>query len=144
MKENYLRELVTLTRVSSTATVEACIEHLCFGKSQYVAADKYGVKQEAVARLTRRLVNLDQKLIEIEKLRHKENAKTKLPKATPNSIVEWVKEIEKHHPVGALSTLPKDAALEDIQEAYQTDRGILQGIGERISDLAQADLWPEQ
>jgi len=69
MKERYLRALVKLTRAASAPTLDATIEHMVYGKTQELAAQEHGVKQEAVARLTSRLVNLDKQITVLIKLK---------------------------------------------------------------------------
>lgn len=59
MTPEYIKTLLKLTKVSSEATVAATIAHLCHGKTQPEAADANGVQQEAVARLVKRLRELD-------------------------------------------------------------------------------------
>lgn len=59
MSPNYIRVLLKLTKVSGEAVVSATIEHMANGKTQKDAAELYGVKQEAVARLVKRIRELD-------------------------------------------------------------------------------------
>lgn len=70
MKERYLRALVKLTRAASAPTLDATIEHMVYGKTQELAAQEHGVKQEAVARLTTRLLNLDKQVTELINIKH--------------------------------------------------------------------------
>lgn len=60
MNPKYIRTLLKLTRVNSKSVTEATIDHLCCGDTQAEAAQAHGVQQEAVARLTKRLRELDQ------------------------------------------------------------------------------------
>ncbi len=69
MNEDYIRALITLTRSTSDATLCAVIEHICDKKTQAQAAENNGVKQEAVARLTTRIIKLDAQVTEIVALR---------------------------------------------------------------------------
>jgi len=64
-----------------------------------------------------------------------------LPLKTPKEIVEWVSKIETHIPVNCLAHLPKNATLKQIQEAFETDRDTLIGIGENIYENARWDAW---
>lgn len=59
MTPDYINTLLKLTRVTAPDVVAATIEHLCDGATQASAADKHGVKQEAVARMAKRLRELD-------------------------------------------------------------------------------------
>lgn len=63
MNEKYIRSLVKLTRVTSEPTLNAVIDHICNGTSQQVAADANGVPQESVARLNKRISELDKQVI---------------------------------------------------------------------------------
>ncbi|MFZ3461437.1 hypothetical protein [Vibrio harveyi] len=70
MNEQYIRELISLTSTRSQEVIDATIEHICFGVTQSKAAEKQGVKQAAVARLTTQLKHLNEKierLIELKK-----------------------------------------------------------------------------
>ncbi|MDA0152302.1 hypothetical protein OH460_08310 [Vibrio sp. Makdt] len=69
MKEEYLRKLVLLTKVTSQPVLDATIEHLCSGTTQKFSAEKHGVKQAAIARLTTRLVELDTLVAEISAIK---------------------------------------------------------------------------
>ncbi|EGR1049107.1 hypothetical protein DDM91_17925 [Vibrio cholerae] len=70
MNESYIRALISLTRSTSEPTLNAVVDHLCYGKTQEQAAEKQGVKQEAVARLTTRIKNLDALVTEISSLKN--------------------------------------------------------------------------
>lgn len=70
MNERYLRALVRLTRVSSARVLDATVEHLVYGETQLKSATKFGVKQEAVARLSKRLVELDRRVTELHNLKN--------------------------------------------------------------------------
>ena len=59
MKEKYVRSLIKLTKSTSEKNLNALIEHLCKGKTQAESAQIYGVRQEAVARLSTRIKKLD-------------------------------------------------------------------------------------
>ena len=59
MNEKYIRELVKLTRVSSDKVLNATIEHMFHGLTQDEAAEKYGINQEAISRLKRRIKKVD-------------------------------------------------------------------------------------
>ncbi|EGQ9284571.1 hypothetical protein F7U66_01690 [Vibrio parahaemolyticus] len=67
----------------------------------------------------------------------------KLPLNTPKSIIAWVKDIEEIHPVNNLTTLPSDATIEAIKEAYHMDRSTLIGIGQTLLERAKYDAWPD-
>ncbi|BBM67964.1 hypothetical protein VA249_46100 (plasmid) [Vibrio alfacsensis] len=69
MNEKYIRALITLTRSTSEPTLNAAIEHICLGESQAKSAVKHGVKQEAVARLSKRIKELDKQVTDIIKLK---------------------------------------------------------------------------
>ncbi len=66
---------------------------------------------------------------------------TKLPKLTPPEIKEWVDSVEAFYPVSVLSGLPKNATLEQIEEAFGSDRNTLIGIGEELMERAKWDAW---
>ena len=71
MNERYLRALVnTLTRSTSAAVLDATIDHLVHGETQSNAATKHGVKQEAVARMAKRLKELDREVDVLYKLKN--------------------------------------------------------------------------
>lgn len=70
MKEKYLRALVKLTRAASQPTIEATIDHLSNGLTQGEAAGKHGVKQEAVARFSKRLKELDKTVEELNLIKN--------------------------------------------------------------------------
>jgi hypothetical protein len=70
MKEKYLRALVKLTRAASQPTIEATIDHLANGLTQGDAAERYGVKQEAVARFSKRLKELDKTVEELNLIKN--------------------------------------------------------------------------
>lgn len=59
MNPEYIKALLKLTKVTSKDVTEATIEHLCEGVSQTKAAEAHNVKQEAVARMVKRLRFLD-------------------------------------------------------------------------------------
>ena len=59
MNPEYIHALLKLTKVTSTEVVAATISHLCDGISQPEAADTHGVKQESIARLVKRIRELD-------------------------------------------------------------------------------------
>lgn len=59
MNQEYIRALLQLTKATSKDVIEATIEHLCEGVSQTKAADAHGIKQEAIARLVKRLRFID-------------------------------------------------------------------------------------
>lgn len=59
MSPEYIQALLKLTKVTSTEVVAATIAHLCNGISQPDAADTHGVKQESIARLVKRIRELD-------------------------------------------------------------------------------------
>ena len=59
MTPDYIQALLKLTKVTSAEVVAATISHLCDGISQPEAADTHGVKQESIARLVKRIRELD-------------------------------------------------------------------------------------
>ena len=59
MSPEYIKTLLKLTKVSSEDVISATIAHLCGGQSQPGAAQAHGVQQEAIARLVKRLRELD-------------------------------------------------------------------------------------
>lgn len=59
MNPEYIKALLQLTKATSKDVIEATIEHLCEGVSQTKAADAHGIKQEAIARMVKRLRFLD-------------------------------------------------------------------------------------
>lgn len=67
--------------------------------------------------------------------------KTKLPKLTPLEIQEWVKSVEEFYPINVLAGLSEDATLEQIEDAFFSDRSILMGIGETLMERAKWDAW---
>ncbi|MBF4374143.1 hypothetical protein [Vibrio anguillarum] len=66
---------------------------------------------------------------------------TKLPKLTPPEIKEWVDSVEAFYPVNVLAGLPDNATLEQIEEAFGSDRSALMGIGEALMERAKWDAW---
>lgn len=66
---------------------------------------------------------------------------TKLPKQTPPEIKEWVDSVEAIYPVSVLSSLPENATLEEIEDAFGSDRSTLMGIGEELMARAKWDAW---
>ncbi len=66
---------------------------------------------------------------------------TKLPKLTPPEIKEWVDSVEAIYPVCVLSGLPENATLEEIEDAFGSDRSTLMGIGEELMERAKWDAW---
>lgn len=71
MKAEYIRALLRLTRVSSADVVNATIDHLCCGDTQVDAARVHSVQQGDIARMVKRLRELDDIVTQaaIEKLR---------------------------------------------------------------------------
>ncbi len=65
----------------------------------------------------------------------------KLPKLTPPEIKEWVDSVEAIYPVSVLSGLPENATLEQIEDAFYSDRSTLMGIGEELMGSAKWDAW---
>lgn len=65
----------------------------------------------------------------------------KLPKLTPSEIRKWVESVEDIYPVNALAGLPEDATIEEIEDAFSTDRCALMGIGEELMERAKWDAW---
>ncbi len=65
----------------------------------------------------------------------------KLPKLTPPEIKEWVDSVEAIYPVSVLSGLPENATLEQIEDAFYSDRSTLMGIGEELMGRAKWDAW---
>ena len=59
MNPEYIHALLKLTKVTSTEVVAATISHLCDGISQPGAAETHGVKQESIARMVKRIRELD-------------------------------------------------------------------------------------
>ncbi|WP_337909179.1 hypothetical protein [Vibrio cholerae] len=66
---------------------------------------------------------------------------TKLPKLTPPEIKEWVDSVEAIYPVSVLSGLPENATLEQIEDAFYSDRSTLMGIGEELMGRAKWNAW---
>jgi hypothetical protein len=66
---------------------------------------------------------------------------TKLPKLTPLEIKEWVDSVQEIYPVSVLFNLPENATLEQIEEAYGSDRSTLMGIGEELMERAKWNAW---
>ncbi|EGQ8079070.1 TPA: hypothetical protein I7753_18570 [Vibrio vulnificus] len=66
---------------------------------------------------------------------------TKLPKLTPTEIKEWVDSVEAIYPVSVLSGLAENATLEQIEDAFFSDRSTLMGIGEALMERAKWDAW---
>lgn len=71
MNEEYLRALTKLTKVASVKVLEATIEYLVHGGNQTVIGQKHGVEQPSIARLAKRLTELDEQIQELQKLRDK-------------------------------------------------------------------------
>lgn len=69
MNEEYILGLLTLTRTTSEAVVNATIDHLCKGDTQTLAAQNHQVQQEAIARLAKRIRKLDKQIENIYKLK---------------------------------------------------------------------------
>lgn len=69
MNEQYIRALVKFTKSSSASVLDATIDHLVHGETQDAAADKHSVKQEAIARLVKRIKSVETKIDEIIKLK---------------------------------------------------------------------------
>lgn len=67
MNKEYIRTLLQLTKVTSRDVIEATIEHMCEGVSQTKAAEAHNVKQEAVARMVKRLRFVDELVKEATK-----------------------------------------------------------------------------
>ena len=67
--------------------------------------------------------------------------KTKLPKLTPPEIKKWVESVEAFHPIGFLYRLPENATLEQIEDAFESERSTLTGIGETLMERAKWDAW---
>lgn len=59
MNPDYIHALLKLTKVTSAEVVAATIAHLCDGISQPEAAETHGVKQESIARMVKRIRELD-------------------------------------------------------------------------------------
>ena len=59
MTSDYIQALLKLTKVTSAEVVAATIAHLCDGISQPEAAETHGVKQESIARMVKRIRELD-------------------------------------------------------------------------------------
>lgn len=70
MNERYIRALVKLTKVANPDLLNATIDHLIYKETQASSAKKHGVKQEAVARLAKRIVGLDKQVSEIVELKN--------------------------------------------------------------------------
>ncbi|OEE38264.1 hypothetical protein A1QO_02485 [Vibrio genomosp. F10 str. ZF-129] len=70
MNERYIRALVKLTRVANADLLNATIDHILYGETQSGSANKHGVKQEAVARLAKRIIGLDRQVSDIIKLKN--------------------------------------------------------------------------
>ena len=69
MNPEYIRALIQLTKATSKDVIEATIKHMCDGVSQTKAAEAHNVKQEAIARMVRRLRLLDELVREAAKRR---------------------------------------------------------------------------
>lgn len=69
MKEQYIRALLTLTKVRSEPKLNALIDHMCFGLKQKEAADKHGIAQESLARLKAKVKKLDRQVTTIISLK---------------------------------------------------------------------------
>lgn len=72
MNREYIRALLQLTKATSKEVMEATIEHLCEGVSQTKAAEAHNVKQEAIARMVRRLREIDNLVMNAAKRHAKE------------------------------------------------------------------------
>lgn len=60
MTPEYINILLKLTKAQSANVVAATTAHLCEGITQTRAAERYGVEQSAIARLVKRIRELDQ------------------------------------------------------------------------------------
>lgn len=69
MNEQYIRALVKFTKSSSTSVLDATIDHLAHGETQEAAAKKHNVKQEAIARMVKRIKSIEAKIEEIIELK---------------------------------------------------------------------------
>ena len=74
MTPDYIKTLLKLTKVSSEDVIAATIAHLCHGKTQPEAAEAHGVQQEAVARLVKRLRELDKVVVAAIEEKEKNNS----------------------------------------------------------------------
>lgn len=68
-KEKYLRELVSLTRMTSDNLIDATIEHMVSGLTQNEAAKKHGVNQPDISDTMSRFTELDELITNLNKLR---------------------------------------------------------------------------
>lgn len=68
-KEKYLRELVSLTRMTSDSLIDATIEHMVSGLTQNEAAKKHGVNQPDISDTMSRFTELDELITNLNKLR---------------------------------------------------------------------------
>ena len=68
-KETYLRELVSLTRMTSDSLIDATIEHMVSGLTQNEAAKKHGVNQPDISDTMSRFTELDELITNLNKLR---------------------------------------------------------------------------
>ena len=67
MNKEYIQALLKITKATSTNVIEATIEHLCEGVSKTKTAEAHNVKQEAIARMARRLREIDCLVMEAAK-----------------------------------------------------------------------------
>jgi hypothetical protein len=76
MNPDYIKALLKLTKVSSSEVVAATIAYLCHGINQLEAAETNGVKQESIARLAKRIRELDALVTDAarKKMRYPEEA----------------------------------------------------------------------
>lgn len=65
----------------------------------------------------------------------------KLPKLTPPEIAQWVESVEAFYSISVLSSLPYNATLEQIEDAFGAERSTLMGIGEELMERAKWDAW---
>lgn len=72
MNPEYIQALLQLTKATSKDVIEATIKHLCEGVSQTKAAEANGIKQEAIARMTRRIREIDKLVTNAAKIQTRE------------------------------------------------------------------------
>ncbi|PSV00631.1 hypothetical protein [Photobacterium kishitanii] len=69
----------------------------------------------------------------------KKTKKKEYPTLMPEEVVSWIESVEQFHSVNSLGSLSIDATIEEITEAFETDRYTLIGIGQSLIDAANHD-----
>lgn len=74
MTPEYIRTLLKLTKVANDNLIAATISHLCEGVPQDQAGEPYGIQQEAISRLVRRINKVDAIVKEAMEIKSNDNS----------------------------------------------------------------------